>query len=565
MQRAIILILAALRLCVAERIPSDEAFTSSSVQDDDFYKQDVGDPEKLRVIIGDGSGWVNPHNMFSYSSSAKINRDDGTREQSTSDSADEGPISEDTVTAAEKALLRSRKAWPEPKLSTAKAVEPAESRREEPPATCDPCDCKCREMEKDLEKCQNDLQAVRLRAVLSDVESPQAAAAGCDKDRQFVYLRRLALSLVYNAKFGRRNIQSKVKLSILLSPEEVSTLEQLAQQSESQSSELESHLSAILASSTVIPQGELPNGPSGGPLASVARAWADLVGDARAEWAVPGLALLGVLLFAALRGAPWRLVFLGFVVYLLFASFIWHWVHTYKVSEAHREAFLSQNVAAAAHCTPMYSPGFLERVQDFLSPKRIDCQKYYEEIRVDPLWRVSPTMVASELIWRAVLHPLSFAGRYLGHFFNDFFNHLSWWSLLPATIILPIVLFVLAALCSGYTIIFPFGLGALGPPGTRAGPRVERPENVARIREGHSGNDGGRELPPVAAVASQSEEAPSTTAEDKEAQKGQESPGNEKDVVFPKAEVPPTGYVQEFPENVVCTNTEEDDDDHNSD
>ncbi|XP_064477670.1 uncharacterized protein LOC135391353 isoform X1 [Ornithodoros turicata] len=464
----VIFLIVTVGLCASENIPQNDVFAVNSVQDDDFYSQDVGDAEKLRVIIGDSSGWVNPHNMFSYNQGSQVNR---PSERSESTAETDEPISEDTVTPSERKALYSKKAWATPKLVRTKPPPPTQETQEvrsEPAPLCDPCDCKCRELKTDLQKCQADLQAVRLRAVLADVESPRGSSTGCDRDRQFVYLRRLALSFVYHAKFRRRNIQSNIKLSILLSPEEISALEQLARHEESRAEELESHLSAILASSTVVPDIPMDTGI----MAAIATWCTSVFGQPRAEWIVPGLALLGVLLFAALHGASWRVVFLAVVIYLFFASFLWHWVHLYKVTEAHREAYLKQNVDAASKCTPDYEPGVLSSIADMFRTK-VDCEQYYEEIHVSPLWRNSPMVVLSETLFRSILHPLLFSGKYLGRFMSDFYGHLTWWSILPASAFLVCVTIVLLALCLGYAVVLPCGLGTLNPLRVTAKPKVK--------------------------------------------------------------------------------------------
>lgn len=204
-----------------------------TAEDDSFDHEYFGDAKKMRVILGDTAGWVNHHDMFGNSHRKKT-PDRGAKRRSQASGAarqhaDDEPISEDTVTAKTRAELfskvRARAAADGKKFSRNPDSTQDDHNAEADDVAADDvaslggtsrqkCDCDCKSLQRECRKCDENLQRLRLRHVLVDDTRH-------DQDREFVYLRRLALNVVYSARFGRKVMPSIVKLEILLSPEDV--------------------------------------------------------------------------------------------------------------------------------------------------------------------------------------------------------------------------------------------------------------------------------------------------------------------------------------------------------
>ncbi|XP_065301604.1 uncharacterized protein [Dermacentor albipictus] len=407
---------------------------------EDFYRSRFGDGDtsRMRVILGDTEGWVNPHDMMgvaSKSSSGKRAQQQQHPKLKKSSGARPEPISEDTTTPEARAQIysdiRARAAaetfsrYPaaaDDEVETTTANEEGETAKESAssPTACNAqqrgCDCDCKAMRREAKKCGEQVKQLRLSQVLADGQH----------DREFIYLRRLALNVIYSAKFGGDEMPSNVKFEILLSSDDVATLEKLATDGNSKSSQLEQKLSTILSSSVVTPD-ELPHGANA-LLGRLAQAWGQTMGPVDVRLAVPACALLGVFLIVMIRGRPWKVfIFMG-AFYFLLLSFVWHWALCYQLEHARRDAYISRNVVPPEHCQPGYSPGWIQRILGRESGA--DCDKYYESLHIDPVWQVNPLFVLIELLSRALFNPLSNLGTALGQFSRNFAEHQTWWSML---------------------------------------------------------------------------------------------------------------------------------------
>lgn len=425
---------------------SGEPADSASADVDDFYRSRFGngDTSRMRVILGDTEGWVNPHDMLGVASrpsssgkrtqQSKLKKSSGARPE---------PISEDTSSPEARAQMyseiRARAAAESKKFSRYPAAfeepdetvvettnEKSETAKEEGASSPTPtssdgkqrssCDCDCKAMRREAKKCGEQVKQLRLSQVLADGQH----------DREFIYLRRLALNVIYSAKFGGDEMPSNVKFEILLSSDDVATLEKLATDASAKSSQLEQKLSTILTSSVVTPD-ELPHGANA-LLGRLAQAWGQTMGPVDVRLAVPACAMLGVFLIVLMRGRPWKAIILMSAFYFLLLSFVWHWALCYQLEHARRDAYISQNVVPPEHCQPGYSPGWLQQILGRASSA--ECEKYYESLHVDPVLQVNPLFVLSELLSKALFNPLSNLGTALGKFARNFAEHQTWWSML---------------------------------------------------------------------------------------------------------------------------------------
>lgn len=396
---------------------------------DDFYRSRFGDGDtsRMRVILGDTEGWVNPHDMLG--SASKDRRKETPQRQpkvKKSSGAFSDPISEDTVSPETRAEMyseiRARSAAESSKFSRYPAFEADETETttnsEPPPApSCERCDCDCKTLRRETKKCGEQVKQLRLSQVLADGEH----------DREFIYLRRLALNVIYSAKFGGDEMPSNVKFEILLSSDDVKTLERLAMDAKTKSSQLEQRLSAILASSVVTPD-ELPHGANE-LLGRLAQAWGQTMGPVDVRMAVPVCAFLGVLLLVLIRGRPWKVFFLTAALYFLLLSFVWHWALCYQMEHARRDAYIMRHDVPPEHCLPGHTPGWFQWVLG-QHESSAECEKYYESLHIDPVFQVNPLLVLTELLSKAVFDPLANLGTALGKFTRNFAEQQTWWSLL---------------------------------------------------------------------------------------------------------------------------------------
>lgn len=397
---------------------------------DDFYRSRFGngDTSRMRVILGDTEGWVNPHDMLGLASK---DRHKETPEQQQkqpklkkSSGAFSDPISEDTASPATRAEMyseiRARSAAESSKFSrypVSEADETETTQAVPPPVpSCERCDCDCKALRRETKKCGEQVKQLRLSQVLADGEH----------DREFIYLRRLALNVIYSAKFGGDEMPSNVKFEILLSSDDVKMLEKLAMDAGTKSSQLEQRLSAILTSSVVTPE-ELPHGANA-LLGRLAQAWGQTMGPVDVRLAVPVCAFLGVLLLVLIRGRPWKVFFLMAALYFLLLSFVWHWALCYQVEHARRDAYIMRHDVPPEHCRPGHTPGWFQWI---LGPREssAECEKYYESLHVDPVWQVNPLLVLTELLSKALFDPLANFGTALGKLTRNFAEHQTWWSL----------------------------------------------------------------------------------------------------------------------------------------
>lgn len=398
---------------------------------DDFYRSRFGDGDtsRMRVILGDTEGWVNPHDMLG---SASRTRHKETREQKQqkqpklrkSSGALPDPISEDTASAETRAQMyseiRARSDAESGKFSRYPVPETDETETthaESPPVpSCERCDCDCKALRRETKKCGEQVKQLRLSQVLADG----------GHDREFIYLRRLALNVIYSAKFGGDEMPSNVKFEILLSSDDVKMLERLAMDAGTKSSQLEQRLSAILASSMVTPN-ELPHGANE-LLGRLAQAWGQTMGPVDVRMAVPVCAFLGVLLLVFIRSCPWKVFFLTAAFYFLLLSFVWHWALCYQVEHAKRDAYIMRHDIPPEHCRPGHTPGWFQWAIG-QRESSVECEKYYESLHIDPVWQVNPLFVLTELLSKALFDPLANLGSALGKFTRNFAEQQTWWSL----------------------------------------------------------------------------------------------------------------------------------------
>ncbi|OQR74178.1 hypothetical protein BIW11_09248 [Tropilaelaps mercedesae] len=102
----------------------------------------------------------------------------------------------------------------------------------------------CREQRKELNTCKRKLKDLQLLRQLVDTSYDEPCT-----DREFIYLRRLALTLVNKAKIPRNAPRSNVKLELYLSARDLNRIRELVTDADCEgSAEIERTLSRTLTS-----------------------------------------------------------------------------------------------------------------------------------------------------------------------------------------------------------------------------------------------------------------------------------------------------------------------------
>ncbi|XP_022666140.1 uncharacterized protein LOC111271588 isoform X2 [Varroa jacobsoni] len=112
----------------------------------------------------------------------------------------------------------------------------------------------CREQRKELITCQKKLKDLQLLRQLINTSYDEPCT-----DREFIYLRRLALTLVNKAKIPKHAPRSNVKLELYLSAKDVNRIKELVTDADCEgSAEIERTLSKTLANGKATPVDKIP-------------------------------------------------------------------------------------------------------------------------------------------------------------------------------------------------------------------------------------------------------------------------------------------------------------------
>lgn len=91
------------------------------------------------------------------------------------------------------------------------------------------------------------------------------------------------------------------------------------------------------------------------------------------------------------------------------------------------------------------------------------CEKYYEEMMIDTMEEISPSMVIAEALAKFILQPLQHIGTHSGQLFSNFFAQVPVVYQVQAGIMFIILIVVVLLVTCGYGIDFPFWLGGIRP------------------------------------------------------------------------------------------------------
>ncbi|XP_064095400.1 LOW QUALITY PROTEIN: uncharacterized protein LOC135207510 [Macrobrachium nipponense] len=164
----------------------------------------------------------------------------------------------------------------------------------------------------------------------------------------------------------------------------------------------------------------------------------------------------------------WMRVIMMMIVLLFFICCMWHWRHMHKVAESRRHAQMMKRgfTDIPEECKPgvqaaKYSAWEWIKVRVFGAPDV--CEKYFEEIMVDPSEEITPAMVIAETLAKFVLQPLQHLGSESAKFLTNFYQNVPVVYHVPATIFFIVLLIIILFAFCGYGIDFPLWMGGIRP------------------------------------------------------------------------------------------------------
>ncbi|XP_023229974.1 chloride channel CLIC-like protein 1 [Centruroides sculpturatus] len=151
-------------------------------------------------------------------------------------------------------------------------------------------------------------------------------------------------------------------------------------------------------------------------------------------------------------------------VFVILLDIIWNWIYLVKkeYSDLYSEMD-KKSLPDSCHPEKLTWGSYLSLWFSNDYSFSVQCKKYYESIHVSPELKVSPMKAVTETFKHIVLYPLQFLGEYIGLFYQRLFSQLSWFLMVPVSIIITLLMFLLLIMLFGYRIRFPFFLGGLEP------------------------------------------------------------------------------------------------------
>ncbi|XP_039295778.1 ABC transporter F family member 4 [Nilaparvata lugens] len=141
----------------------------------------------------------------------------------------------------------------------------------------------------------------------------------------------------------------------------------------------------------------------------------------------------------------YSIVLMLFIIFC--AGFGWNWLRMIKEEEAKIASTYALHLnQLPIHCRP-HDMTWLDRIWYYSYEK--DCEKYFKEISIDPVVRISPTLVLSETITMMFLHPFGKIGTAFGEFLAALIDPIPFahkWYLVPLVLVLIFVTFFLSYL-----------------------------------------------------------------------------------------------------------------------
>ncbi|XP_050739864.1 chloride channel CLIC-like protein 1 isoform X2 [Eriocheir sinensis] len=191
------------------------------------------------------------------------------------------------------------------------------------------------------------------------------------------------------------------------------------------------------------------------------------------------LGLWAVVLFVRdiQRELRWGRVLTMMATVVFFICCLWHWRHMYKMAESRRHAQLAKRGYAGIpeECQPGASTSTAANVYDWVKVNFFGspdvCERYFEELMIDPSEEITPGMVIAETLSRFVFQPLQHLGTESAKLTTNFYKNVPVAYHLHATVLFLGLLIVVLFFGCAYGVDFPLGLGGFSPK-TRPGAKT---------------------------------------------------------------------------------------------
>ncbi|XP_071513393.1 uncharacterized protein [Panulirus ornatus] len=164
----------------------------------------------------------------------------------------------------------------------------------------------------------------------------------------------------------------------------------------------------------------------------------------------------------------WGRVLGMMMVNVFFICCLWHWRHMHKVAESRRHAKMVKRGFndIPEECKPG-SRGTAGSIWDWMKTSLLGapdvCERYFEDLMVNPAEEITPTMVISETLAKFCLQPLQHIGSESAKFITNFYSNVPVMYHFPATIIFVVLLVIILFYIFGYGIDFPLWMGGIRP------------------------------------------------------------------------------------------------------
>ncbi|XP_064606176.1 chloride channel CLIC-like protein 1 [Liolophura sinensis] len=187
------------------------------------------------------------------------------------------------------------------------------------------------------------------------------------------------------------------------------------------------------------------------------------------------IALLCVILrFQMTLKASWFQILIKLVFLMFFISVPWTWYHMYKQEEARQQSELMKNIPEVCLKRKLaWYELVAEYARSAFTLSEDQCARYYEQMLVDPFWRVAPTEALAVATVRFFVSPMKHIGKGLSEFIREMFQHLPV-ILWPVILVCGMIILILLLLfVFGYSIRVPFFLSIESSQSTSLKHRLE--------------------------------------------------------------------------------------------
>ncbi|KAK7071242.1 hypothetical protein SK128_015146 [Halocaridina rubra] len=167
------------------------------------------------------------------------------------------------------------------------------------------------------------------------------------------------------------------------------------------------------------------------------------------------------------RELRWTRVIMMMIVLTFLICCLWHWRHMHKVAASRRHAQMMKKgfTNIPEECKPggQVSSGIWEWFKVRVIGTPDVCERYYEDLMIDPTEEITPGMVIAETLAKFFLQPLQHLGSESAKFITNFYQTVPIGYHIHATVFFVVLLIIILFAFCGYGIDFPFWMGGIRP------------------------------------------------------------------------------------------------------